>query len=160
MSALDPAGDVLLVVDDEEDVRRYLGRLLQNALPHAEILLAKDGREAIGWLSTRSVDLVLTDQRMPGMTGIELLARIAESSRDIPRILLTGFADAVVAQRAVNEGHVHAFYQKPVDARILTDRIQALLEERRLARLRRDAFARTAGSMPGILTEPSQEGRK
>jgi two-component system cell cycle sensor histidine kinase/response regulator CckA len=80
----------ILVVDDEEPLRRYIGRALEHAGYH--VLTARDGSEALGYLrkSRVPVQLVITDISMPGMTGLELASRIATEPFPPPVLFISG----------------------------------------------------------------------
>ncbi|MEW6489453.1 MAG: HD domain-containing phosphohydrolase [Thermodesulfobacteriota bacterium] len=103
----------LLLVDDEENILRALRRLFHR-LGH-EILTASSGRDALRLLEERPVSLIVSDHRMPGMTGAELLAAAARVQPDALRIMLTGYADMQAAMQAINEGRVYRFLPKPWD---------------------------------------------
>ncbi len=101
----------ILVVDDESRGVELLVRTLRGM---GEVVTA-DSADA-GWeiLQARErFDLIVTDQRMPGMSGIELLSRVAEATPDTGRILLTGYTDLEATLDAINRGQVHAYLTKP-----------------------------------------------
>ncbi len=120
----------ILVVDDQPRIRSYLRQRLHRALPDAELLEAASGEDALDLLRTRSVDVLVADYSMPGMDGVTMLARAHEVAPGVARVLLTGHADLDVASRAVNEGAVHAFFQKPAISESFETTIRRLLEER------------------------------
>ncbi|MEW6279077.1 MAG: ATP-binding protein, partial [Candidatus Eremiobacterota bacterium] len=101
----------VLVVDDEPQVLSTLRDLLEDDY---DLITVTDGRQALEVLRDRDISVVLTDQRMPSMTGDQLLARAAECSR-ATRVLLTGYIDHPALVRAVNDGHVYAYIPKPWD---------------------------------------------
>lgn len=140
--------DVILLVDDDEDVRTQLRRMILRHLPDVDILVATDGEEALRLLRERAVDLVITDQRMPRMSGVDLLAHLQSEGHDVARIVLTGYATMDVAQRAVNEGRVDAFFEKPVvDVFSFKERLRLLLDERRARREKQSAFERASARL-------------
>lgn len=100
----------LLFVDDEMPNIRLLERLF-----HAEYhcLTASTGEEAINLLDQHEVAVIITDQRMPQMTGIELLKRTADRRPHMVRILLTGYTDMEALVEAVNCGLVYMYVSKP-----------------------------------------------
>jgi class 3 adenylate cyclase len=79
------------------------------------IFTAKGGQEAIDILRSNEIHLVITDQRMPEMTGVEFLERIIPEFPNIIRIVLTGFSDVDAIIRAINKGHVFRYIHKPWD---------------------------------------------
>lgn len=101
----------LLFVDDEENVLNALRRVFLEE--NYEILTAKSGDEALRILETNTLHLVMSDHRMPGMTGSELLRTIKEKWPEVIRIMLTGYADIQSIMGAVNEGAVYKFITKP-----------------------------------------------
>ena len=131
----------ILLVDDELQILRVITARLKRSLPRIDVLPAQSGLEAMRLLDTHHVDLIISDHRMPGMDGITFLAHAQRQARAIPRVMLTGYADAEMAVRAVNDGHVAAFFQKPAIGSEFEEHIERLLDAR-LAALERDrAFA-------------------
>lgn len=100
----------LLCVDDEPLVLNALMRLFR---PHYEVGIARSGGEAMQLMSTLPFDVVISDQRMPGMTGVELFNQIREKHPHAMRILLTGYADLQATLDAVNRGEVFRYVTKP-----------------------------------------------
>ena len=86
----------VLVVDDEERILTALRRSLRRE--GYELVLAATPREALEQLRAGSFDAVLSDHKMPGMTGVELLAEVATLQPDAARVLITGWADALPAE--------------------------------------------------------------
>ena len=111
----DDAGSqpTLLIVDDEENVAASLHRLLRR--DGYRILRAKSGPEGLALLAMNQVQVVLSDERMPGMNGTEFLARVKAIYPDTIRIMLSGYTavDAIIA--ATNSGAVFRFHAKPWD---------------------------------------------
>ncbi len=104
-------GHVILLVDDEENILTALLRLLRKE--NYRILTALSGEQGLKLLKETEVQLVVSDQRMPGMSGIELLRAIRKESPDTIRIMLTGYSDLKVAEEAINKGEVYRFLTKP-----------------------------------------------
>ncbi|MGH9873868.1 MAG: HD domain-containing phosphohydrolase [Pyrinomonadaceae bacterium] len=100
----------MLIVDDELANLRLLERLFARDY---ECLTASSGVEAIRLLEQHDVAILLTDQRMPGLTGIELLRHTARSRPHMVRILLTGYTDVEVLEEAINSGLVYMYVTKP-----------------------------------------------
>lgn len=101
----------LLIVDDEDAILETMTYSFEDDY---EVLTAADPRRALELLDEHApVAAVITDQRMPGMTGVEFLARVYEKHPTTTRIILTGFADMEAILRAINDGHVYAYISKP-----------------------------------------------
>ncbi len=104
-------GRAVLFVDDEVNILRALQRLLR-AEP-VRVLTASRADEALRLLEHETVQVVVSDQRMPEASGVDLLAEIRERHPDVVRLLLTGFTDMNVAVDAVNRGQIHRLVTKP-----------------------------------------------
>src|SRR5919206_4696703 len=102
----------MMIVDDEPANLRLLERLFRRDY---QVLTAASGAEALKLLEQHDVALLITDQRMPGMTGIELLKRTAEFRPHMVRIVLTGYTDVGALVEAINCGHVYRYVTKPWD---------------------------------------------
>ena len=110
LSALADYRCSLLVVDDEPYVRSTLTACLQGEF---EVLAASSGDEALRLLQEREIDVILSDQRMQGMSGVELLDWVRQNRPKTIRILMTGFAELEDAVQAINRGQVLRFLLKP-----------------------------------------------
>src|SRR5437868_14707228 len=116
-SSATPSRAPILVVDDETHVVRSLEI---GFMDHYEVLTAASGEQALAILEERpDVGVVLSDQRMPGMTGVELLSRSRQTHPDAVRILLTGFTDVEALVDAINEAQVYRYVPKPWEPRDL-----------------------------------------
>ncbi|MDP8222541.1 MAG: diguanylate cyclase [Candidatus Lernaella stagnicola] len=102
----------ILIVDDEEENLDLLAASLRRG---NKIFKASTAEQALELMQTKEIHLVITDQKMPGMKGTELLAILQESHPYVGRILVTGFGDLEVAIDAINRGKVHRFATKPWD---------------------------------------------
>jgi putative nucleotidyltransferase with HDIG domain len=108
----------VLFVDDEANILNALARLFLDR--DVRVLRATSGEEALGIVRTQPVVVVVADNLMPGMSGVELLARVRDHSPDTVRVLLTGYADLSTAINAINRGEVFRFHLKPwVDTEII-----------------------------------------
>ena len=116
----------LLIVDDELPNLRLLTRLFRQDF---NCLTASSGEEAIQLLSQHDVAILITDQRMPQMSGIELLKRTAELRPHMARILLTGYSDVEALVEAINCGLVHRYITKPWNNDDLKEKVSRALEE-------------------------------
>lgn len=100
-----PAPVTVLFVDDEPDILASYEVLFAAAL-RVRVLVAPSGAAALELLRREAVDLIVSDFRMPGMTGIEFLARAKELAPGVPRILFTAFDDPAMAAEARRAGVV------------------------------------------------------
>jgi response regulator RpfG family c-di-GMP phosphodiesterase/HD-like signal output (HDOD) protein len=100
----------IMIVDDEPANLRLLERLFRRDY---QVIVAASGQEALQLLEQHDVALLVTDQRMPGMTGIELLKRTAEFRPHMVRIILTGYTDIGALVEAINCGQVYKYVTKP-----------------------------------------------
>lgn len=100
----------ILVVDDESANTRMLERALRNDF---EVLTASSGAEGLDLLAIHDVALIISDQRMPVMTGVDFLMRSAEMRPQCVRIILTGYTDAGTLVDALNSGVVYKYITKP-----------------------------------------------
>lgn len=105
-----PQRGKVLCVDDEPGIVRALDWLLRRKF---EVITATDGDSAIALIQQHDFDVIISDQRMPGMTGVELLKTARQLSPRTMRILLTGYSDLQAVLASVNEGEVFRFINKP-----------------------------------------------
>lgn len=100
----------ILIVDDEPANLRALERLFRTDY---DVLTASSGAQALQLLGQYDVAVLITDQRMPQMTGIELLKKTVPVRPRMVRILLTGYTDVEALVEAINCGHVYRYIAKP-----------------------------------------------
>ncbi len=100
----------ILYVDDEENNLFSFRAAFRR---HYKIFTAISGEEGIEILKNNKINLIITDQRMPGMTGIEFLENIIPEYPDIIRMILTGFSDVEAIVSAINTGRVYRYITKP-----------------------------------------------
>jgi DNA-binding NtrC family response regulator len=105
--------DLILLVDDEAHVLSALSRALIDE--PFEIITATSGSQALDLMEGRIIKAIVSDERMVGMQGSELLAEVKRRSPQTVRILLTGHATMDAAMRAVNVGEIYRFFLKPWD---------------------------------------------
>lgn len=101
----------ILCVDDEQSVLNSLKRVFRGQ-PY-ELTMTTNPQEALEIFRGQSFDLVISDMRMPGMSGAEFLASSLSVNPDCIRILLTGYSDIESTVQAINEGKIHRYVQKP-----------------------------------------------
>ena len=129
--APEPARPRILVVDDEPRSIELMARALRRL---GVVETADSGEEAMKKLSSHIFHLVITDHRMPGMQGAELLARVAEQDERTGRVLITAYADMKATIDAINEGRLHAYVTKPWKPDQLSLIAKTLIERSELAR--------------------------
>lgn len=116
----------VLIIDDEIDVVKALERVLRK---NFKVVGFTNVREALQYFESSPTHLVMSDMRMPDMNGAEFLKLIAEQSIRTKRIVLTGYADADLAQQAINEGHISLYLYKPWSNEKLIERLLDLVGE-------------------------------
>lgn len=123
------ARPALLFVDDERRVLTSMRALFRREF---DVLLANSGQEALQILTEREVHVVVSDQRMPGMTGVQLLAQVREEYPDSMRILLTGYADLEAVEASINESEVFRYLMKPCPSEELKDSVRLAVQAARV----------------------------
>jgi predicted regulator of Ras-like GTPase activity (Roadblock/LC7/MglB family)/DNA-binding response OmpR family regulator len=118
----------VLVVDDEEDMLWMLQRNLNKGMQDVEILAAKSGEEALVVLSDKSVNLVITDINMPGMSGLDLLIEINNKYPDTGVIIMTAYPSSAYENKAMMSGSLR-FIEKPFDIKELRTIVEEVLKE-------------------------------
>ena len=101
----------VLFVDDEELVLNALRRTLKNV--SWQCSFTSDPERALKIVEEESIDVVVSDHAMPGLTGVDLLAVLRRTQDHVVRMMMTGHADRELALRAINEGHVYRLIEKP-----------------------------------------------
>jgi diguanylate cyclase (GGDEF)-like protein len=120
----------LLLVDDEGSVLSALKRLFRR--DGYTIMTATSGAEALELLAVSSVDVIVSDQRMPGMTGVDFLRRVKALHPHTIRMTLSGYTDLQSIIDAVNEGAVYKFLVKPWDDERLREHVKTAFEQKEL----------------------------
>jgi EAL domain-containing protein (putative c-di-GMP-specific phosphodiesterase class I)/FixJ family two-component response regulator/GGDEF domain-containing protein len=111
----------LLLVDDEANIVAALKRLLRP--DHYEIYTANDGQQGLDVLAEHAVDVIVSDQRMPGMLGADFLRKAKQLYPDTIRIMLSGYTELQSVTDAVNEGAIYKFLTKPWEDELLRGHI-------------------------------------
>jgi two-component system probable response regulator PhcQ len=119
--------DLVMLVDDESNVLSALTRALIDE--PFDILTASSGSQALELMEGRTVKAIVSDERMVGMQGSELLAEVKRRSPETVRILLTGHASLDAAMRAVNVGEIYRFFLKPWDDGELCFALKSAIEK-------------------------------
>ena len=111
----------LLLVDDEVNIGSALVRLLRR--DGYKVLRANSGEEGLALLAQHAVGVIISDQRMPEMTGVEFLSKVKELYPDTVRIVLSGYTDLNSVTDAINRGAVYKFLTKPWEDDLLRDNV-------------------------------------
>ncbi len=127
---------VLFVDDEEGNLRAFKS----NFRREMDVLVASSGQDALALLEHEQVHVIISDQRMPGMTGSEFLAIARERHPQVMRMLLTGYADLEAVIHAVNQGGIYAYATKPWDENDLKLRIEQAFEVQQLREEKDELF--------------------
>lgn len=128
----DSLAHAILLIDDDVNILHGLARALRHQ-PY-RIYTVTSGEEAQFVLKSHQIDVVVADEKMPGMRGGDLLAWIADQCPDVMRIVLTGHPTVETALRAINEGRVYQFFTKPCSPVELGIAIRKALEYAEMAK--------------------------
>ncbi len=121
----------ILIVDDEDKVRKYLSRLLGKR--GFAVLSAEDGPSALALLQEEDPDLIILDVLMPGASGLEILPEIKRLRPHVEVLMLTGNASVDDGVEGIRRG-AFDYLLKPVDMNMLLERLHAALERRMVRR--------------------------
>jgi len=120
----------ILIVDDEEAILETMTFTFMGVY---EVITSDDAEKALALMDQHApLSVVITDQRMPGMTGVELLEKVYQRHPETVRIMLTGFADSEATIKAINEGHVYAYINKPWEPEELKQVVKRAVEHHAL----------------------------
>lgn len=108
-----PDKHTILFIDDESNILRAIKRVFHG--DQYKLVLADDGHKALAYMRQHKVHVVVSDMKMPKMSGADFLQQVAENYPETYRIVLSGYADVETTLSAVNQGKVHRFMQKPWD---------------------------------------------
>ena len=155
--------DNILLVDDEQNLLDSLKRQLRS---HFAVITALGPEEGLAAIADKGpFSVIVSDLRMPGMDGIEFLAKASVQSPDSVRIMLTGNADLNNAIKAVNEGNIYRFLTKPCDPGLLISLLEQGVKQYRLVTAERELLEKTLkGSLQMLIdllsmTNPEAFGR-
>ncbi|MEM9622070.1 MAG: response regulator [Pseudomonadota bacterium] len=115
----------IMFVDDEERVLKSMRAMFRRDYT---VHLANSGTEALALLAEHDIDVVVSDQRMPEMTGVEVLTEVKNRSPQTLRILLTGYADLAAVEASINDAEVFRYLMKPCPAEEIRGAVQEGLE--------------------------------
>jgi response regulator RpfG family c-di-GMP phosphodiesterase len=140
----------ILFVDDDENILDAYRRQLRKQY---QIETALGSEKGVEIFNSETFAVVISDLRMPGMDGIEFLARVREVSPDTVRIMLTGNADLHAAIEAVNQGNIFRFLTKPCSPEHLAQAIESGLHQYRLVTAEKELLDQTLKGSIKVLTE-------
>jgi two-component system, probable response regulator PhcQ len=129
----------VLVVDDEPVVGSSIRGVLEKS--GYRVVTAESGDEALLLLASEQIEVIISDQMMPGMTGVDLLKLVRVRHPLVVRIMLTGETDPELPVRSINEGEVYKFLRKPWDNRELRTVVSLAFEVARLEQQKRHLIA-------------------
>lgn len=124
----------ILIVDDEKMILKSIQRTLRNETYN--VFTALNAEEALNILQARDIDLIISDQNMPGIAGIELLEKVKADFPSVLTIMLTGQTDIELAVKAINDAGIYKFILKPWDDNDFRITIRRALESLNLVRER------------------------
>jgi len=157
---MDPKPPILLV-DDEPEILFSLRGLLRREF---DLHTAQGGAEALEVLRRQPVHVIMSDQRMPGMTGVELLRRARAECPEAIRIIFTGYADIKAVVDAINEGQIYRYLTKPWDPDELVallhqgcDHYQQTAERKQLLRDLKEHLSRCRDVLRGLADQPEAQ---
>ena len=142
----------ILFVDDEPRILTTMRMLFRN---HYDVFFAESGQKALDLLKIQPVDVIVSDQRLPGMTGIELLRAARDLNPNAMRILLTGYSDLNAIIGSINEGEIFRFVNKPWSNEDLSVTVARAVAAARtsaaLSAATQDVIGAPVGPQPGVL---------
>ena len=144
---------VIVAVDDEEGDLAVIDAILGDDYL---VVCASSGEEALKVLESHPTAVVLCDQRMPTLTGDEVMARVRILYPDTVRVLVTGYSDVSAIVRALNEGQIFGYLEKPFDGRTLRAMVERAAASQALAREHRilvDEHRRMRTMFDNLVTE-------
>ena len=141
----------ILLVDDEVDLLRGYQIMLRQDFAVDTAAGGEQGLAAIREKGPYAV--IVSDMRMPGMNGVDFLARARQSDPYAIRVMLTGQTDIGIAKDAVNEGNIFRFLTKPCDRSVLTTALQAGIAQHRLVRAEQELLENTLMGSIKVLTD-------
>ncbi len=120
----------VLLADEEQNILKSLKRFLIDI--DCKIFTAESGEKGLELLETEQIHIIISDYRMPGMSGVEFLSKVKEKYPETIRIVLSGYADTAAIVEAINLGQVYKFIPKPWDDQDLLSTVKDAFERYRL----------------------------
>jgi FixJ family two-component response regulator len=121
---------ILLLLDDEANILRALTRVLRR--DGYQIITATNAQDAFGLLAKHDVQVILSDQRMPEMSGTEFFSRVKKLYPETMRVILSGYTDLMSVTEAINQGAIYKFLTKPWDDEQLRDTVTQAFKQHSL----------------------------
>lgn len=125
-----PSGKVVLVVDDEDDIRESVAELIRAKIPGARVITAKSGEEGLRLLKTDPARVIVADYKMDGIDGIEFLKRSRLIVPKASRLMMSAYAETSLALEALKEADVALLVTKPFQLDYFVQLIGTLLKRR------------------------------
>jgi len=141
----------ILFVDDEPKILQGLMRMLRSMRNEWEMHFAESGAEALKILANRPMDVIVSDMRMPGMDGVELLKEVARHYPDVARIILSGHSDKEMILKS--SMRAHQYLSKPCDAQVLKSIISRIFAIREV--LQQDSLKKMVSKIESLPSLPS-----
>lgn len=141
----------ILLVDDELNVLQSMQRQLRKRF---KVEIAESGAEALEKLKSKGpFTVIVSDMRMPGMDGVQLLSRVKSSYPDTVRIMLTGNADQETASEAVNAGQIFRFLSKPCSTAMLATSLALAVRQHNLLTVEKELLNKTVKGSIEVMAE-------
>ncbi len=131
----------VLLVDDDKHILRSLRRVLRKE--DYELLTAESGQEGLAILEKHHAQVVMTDQRMPEMTGVEFLQKVKELYPATVKVVISGFAEISHIVESINQGEIYRFIGKPWNDDELRATLRQCMEHYEILRMNRELMERT-----------------
>lgn len=129
----------ILVVEDNPEILEMLQVTLESVTHYNfKITCAQNAEEAMEKINESNFDLIISDNVLPGMSGIDLLTKIKDKHPSTLRILITGYSDMEVVKDAINRAAVNAYIEKPFGFNELTQKVIDILKEKNILQRRQD----------------------
>jgi putative nucleotidyltransferase with HDIG domain len=141
----------ILFVDDEPNILEGLQRMLRSLRHEWDMSFAGSGAEALAMLEEKSIDVIVSDMKMPGMDGAELLQTVSERHPQIVRVILSGFSEKEINMKSV--GTAHQYLSKPCDPELLKATVSRVCALRDL--LTDQTLRRLVSQLPKIPSLPT-----
>ena len=130
----------LLAVDDDPAVLDALVKALESEY---KVFSASDGQNALGIMEEEDIALVISDHKMTGMTGVELMEELAKQYPDTVRMIITGYVEDALLVNAINVGHIYGFIAKPWKIKELRDIVKKGIRHYEKTQMLREPHVRT-----------------
>ncbi len=130
---MEPGKNIIVIVDDEEMVLTSLSSFL-NLETDYEVKSFTSANQALTYIADNEIDMVVSDYLMPEMDGMSFLAKVREIQPDVPRVILTGYADKENAIKAINDVGLFQYIEKPWDNEDILIIFRNGLEKKQLMR--------------------------